>query len=434
MKSALLTVWVMVGLMMGGGIAYYTSVAHDPSDDTYYRQLSDDPAVPNQIRAAHWSRNMAVSTALATWVAVGMLIVSLFLPKRSKAISASLLMLAFIPGCYRPMEPIDLQVIGTNEEAFLIPLTGDSTKQASTGAEDFLRKNLVLTKQIKMPQQWVPKGYETMGPNGTWKPAATLIKVDRSPVTREWTADTNSGTSNKNEAVWVMTSDQVEFSTGWSITARIATRDDAVIFLGNYPNGTLSTVLDQEVRSKIQTRFGIEVTDLPMDELRKNSTPHITKVVEDVEKFFTTRGIQITNLGISGGFVYKDKSIQDMLVKVFNAEQEKNISIAKTQAQTEDNKRIQLEAESKAKAILTEKEAEAKGIQSVADAKAYEIQKAKEDLSTYLELKRIEIDATRAEKWDGKFPVYFMGNNPGMLFQAPQVPAVEKPAAVAKNP
>ena len=35
-----------------------------------------------------------------------------------------------------------------------------------------------------------------------------------------------------------MTTDQVEFSTGWTCTARIDSRDDAVKFLHNYPAGS----------------------------------------------------------------------------------------------------------------------------------------------------------------------------------------------------
>ena len=138
------------------------------------------------------------------------------------------------------------------------------------------------------------------GWNGEWRDAAKLIKVDKSPVTREWTADPNTGTSNRNEAIWVMTSDQVEFSTGWTCTARIAARDDAVKFLHNYPSGSLQSVMDTEVRAKLQAEFGLEVTDLPMDELRKNATPHLKRVVEALTTFFSERGITITNLGITG--------------------------------------------------------------------------------------------------------------------------------------
>jgi hypothetical protein len=220
----------------------------------------------------------------------------------------------------------------------------------------------------------------------------------------------------------VMTADQVEFSTGWTCTARIASRDDAIKFLHNYPNGTLEKVMDHEIRAYLQASFGIEVTDLPMDELRKSATPHIKSVTSKTEKFFADRGVQITNLGITGGFVYKDQSIIQTLVKVFNAEQEKNIAIAKSSAQIEQNKQVLSEAEGKAAAILKEKKAEADGIKMVADAKAYEMEKAKGDGKTYLALKSIELQKAKIEKWDGKFPTYFMGqSDPQMLLQVPMV-------------
>ncbi|HZL88198.1 MAG TPA: hypothetical protein VFB96_07450, partial [Pirellulaceae bacterium] len=100
-------------------------------------------------------------------------------PRALKA--APLLMaLAVFPlaGCWRPFEPIQLETISPNEEAFLLPLTDDVKKQTSTNNEEYLKENLVYTKQVRIPQQWVQKGYETLGPNGTWKPAAILVKVD----------------------------------------------------------------------------------------------------------------------------------------------------------------------------------------------------------------------------------------------------------------
>ncbi len=327
-------------------------------------------------------------------------------------------------GCWRPFEPVNLEVIQPNEEAFLLPFTENIELQTSTHTEDYLRKSLVHTQQVKIPQQWVPRGYEFVGANGQWRDAAILVRVDKSPVTREWTADPNSGTSAKNEAIWVMTSDQVEFSTGWTCTARVASRDDAVRFLHNYPNGALASVMDQEVRAKIQSAFGLEVTDLPMQELRLKATPHIKSVVDMVTSFFSERGITITNLGISGGFVYKDPSIVKTLVEVFNAEQAKLIAIAETATQTEKNKTLQLEADSRAKAILTEREAEAEGIKLVADAKSYEMSKAIEDPDAYMLLKKLEIEQSRVDKWDGQFPTYFMGQGVeslSMLLHGPEL-------------
>jgi len=398
-----------------------------------------NPDIRQDLAAKHDIRN---SWHILQWgiviivglVAFGSDIISLF--SKKAVVPAAALSVLFLSGCWRPFEPHDLQVIESHEVGFLIPFTSDTSKQTSTNNEDLFRKSMVATQQVKIPQQWVPKGFETFSANGDWKPAAVLIKVNTSPETRVWTADPNSGTSNKNEAIWVMTADQVEFSTGWECTAQIKSKEDAVKFLHNYPNGSLAKVMDSEIRSKIQTTFAIEVTDLPMEELQKKATPHIQKVVTDTQEYFLERGITITNLGISGGFVYKDTSITAMMVKVFNAEQQRSIAVAETTAQTETNKKIQLEADSKAKALLTEKQAEADAIKLVADAKEYEIQKAAQNQDIYLTLKRLELEADKLQKWDGKFPVYFMGGGGvgglNMLLPAPELPKIEqeKPKSV----
>lgn len=339
-----------------------------------------------------------------------------------KSFSAAVLLFCVLglTGCVRPFEPVKLEVVGSNEEAFLLPFLGDSKKQTSSNNEEYLKSNLVYGKQIKIPQQWVPKGYEWLGPNGVWQDAAVLIKVDKSPVTREWTADPTSGTSNKNEAVWVMTSDGVEWSTGWTITARIASRDDAVKFLHNYPNGALKQVCDTEVRSKLQSTFGLEITDQPMSKLRTSATPHILSTVKTVTAFFKERGIEITNLGITGGFVYKDPTIMATLVKVLNAEQQKAISAAELAAQTDINKKS-----------LSLKETEAEGIKLVADAKYYELEKSKENLADYLQLKQLELQKELIARWSGNYPQYYMmteggSSTPmGML----QLPPLQKQVA-----
>lgn len=431
-----LVIWIIMGI---GGLIFYEHYLQggviEQTRDIYLQQFDSNDHVVQDIRESRYQYNHYILFAGITWI-VGLFYLvgttwrnymkrKIFL--RSMGITTVALLALFNAGCYQPFQPIDLKTIGTNEEGFLIPLQGDVKKQTSTNNEEFLKSNLVSTKQVQIPQQWVQLDYNTWFTwSGEWRPAATLITVDKTPITRIWTAEKNSGTSAQDEAIWVMTADQVEFSTGWVITARIPDRDSAVKFLHNYPNGSLKDVLDHEVRAKLQALFGLETTDLPMDELRKNATPHISKVVQEVDKFFSERGILITNLGISGGFVYKNSSIQDQLVKVFNAEQEKNLAIAATQAQTEQNKKIQLAAEAEAKSVLTRAKAEADAIKAVADAKAYEIQKAKEDLTTYLSLKRIELETKRLERWNGVFPQYFIGSDrPDMLLNMPVEKAVK---------
>lgn len=404
------------------------SSAHQDMGDAMLqlKEFNDVGLQRSRMMTSHHLRSLWHSIG---WVVIGLLGVGLFADDvlglvRRKSTAIGIMLLMCFSGCWRPFEPIQLEVIQPNEEAFLLPFTENIELQTSTHTEDYLRRSLVHTQQVKIPQQWVPRGYETLGANGEWRDAAILVRVDKSPVTREWTADPNSGTSSKNEAIWVMTSDQVEFSTGWTCTARVSARDDAVKFLHNYPNGALTQVMDQEIRAKIQSAFGLEVTDLPMEELRLKATPHIQSVVSMVTVFFAERGITITNLGISGGFVYKDPSIVKTLVEVFNAEQAKLIAIAETATQIEKNKTLQLEADSRAKAGLTERQAEADGIKLVADAKSYEMSKATEDPKFYMLLKKVEIDQAKINKWDGRFPSYFMGQSVqslDMLLEAPHL-------------
>ena len=434
--------FVIVALLwVGFGVASNLYLQEDQVHKTEQamKQLSHGSAKASEARQEaakeHIIRN---NILLVGWGSVGLLTFLIFLGdlkrmfKKSVVTTAIMIFVVSSIGCQRkPYEPNKLEVIKSNEIGFLLPLTGDGKKQESSDNQQYLKENLVFTQQVKIPQQWVQTGHDSFwyySYQGEWRDAAILILVDTQPVTREWTADPNSGTSSKNEAIWVMTSDQVEFSSGWTITARIADRDDGVKFLHNYPNGSLKTVLDGEVRSKLQAEFGLAVTDLPMDTLRKAATPVIVKVTDSVTKFFKERGITITNIGITGGFVYKDKSIIDTMVKVFNAEQEKSIAIAKTNAQEELNKSVILEATGKADAIMKTKKAEADAIKLVADARAYEVEKIKQDQKTYLSLKQLELFDGFLKRWDGILPKYFLGggSNPNMLLQLPSPDEVKK--------
>jgi regulator of protease activity HflC (stomatin/prohibitin superfamily) len=350
------------------------------------------------------------------WILAAVVTIIMFSDVKSalkKAMTpAAALLLLCNTGCLRPIEPVINKEINSHEEAFLIPYQGDAAQQQAANNEEFLKKNLVFAKQVRIPQQWIATGREWLGPNGKWHDAATLIVVDIAPVTREWTADKNSGTGGKDEAIWVMTADSIEFSTGWTVTAKIDDRDAAVKFLHNYRNGSLAQIMDSEIRAKVQADFGLEVTDLPMETLRKSATPHITKVIKGVRETFSAKGINITNIGITGGFVYKNPTISEKMVAVYNAEQEKDIAISKTKAQEEANKAVILKSQGEADAILKTKKAEADGIKMLADAKFYEIEKSKENLAAYVQLKTLELQKTQLEKWDGRFPVYYMGNMP----------------------
>ena len=349
-----------------------------------------------------------------------------------RSLSCLMLLLLMVPfvGC-APYHEAVLVEIGTSEEGFLIELSGEN-KQAKMD-EATLKEKLIQTKRIEIPHEFKSTG--RMWWSGKWIPTARLVKVDRAPCNRTWVADTDKGTSNKDEGIWLESSDSVSFSTGVVITARIESTDDAIKFLSNYPPesqggadpdatyevkvSSLKNIMDEEIQNKVQEILSIEAAGYAMDELRDKKKEMIEATKTAVVPFFEERGITITTLGMTGGLTYSNPKIQTAIDEVFQAQQDKQVAIAEAAAaeerkvalksQGEGKAAEELEvAKGKAQAEIEVATAKAKGIEAVADAKAYEISKLAENPEAYMALKTLEIEEKRLETWDGKYPLYML--------------------------
>ncbi len=373
-------------------------------------------------------------------------------------------------GCVKPYHEAMLVDIGTSEVAFLVETVNDAGQAAiappdkgenvtAEGASvDFYKQRMISARKVEIPYYWKQTSRQMLwanSNNGKWAPSARLIVVDTQPETREWTSSADSGTSTKNQAIWVESSDSVGFSTGISVTARIENQDDAMKFLSNYPPKnkrsvearggdpfevevtSLEQVMDLEVRTKIQEIYAYESAAVPMDDLRSKKQEIMDKVKEKVTPFFKERGVTITAIGQFGGFKYENPQIQLSIDKVFQAQQDKNVAMAETEAAKERKEALKLEGEGEAAKLLAAAEGKAQGIQAVADAKAYELEKLNENPQAYIALKNIEVMMQRMEKWDGKYPTFLMGDMAGLDGQAPTlllnvpVPPVTTAAPVA---
>ncbi|MEO1524914.1 MAG: hypothetical protein AAFX06_05730 [Planctomycetota bacterium] len=351
-------------------------------------------------------------------------------------------------GCIRPYDTPEYHEIGSSHTAFLVPLEGNTEKQVSFDSEEFLSGNMVATKRVRIPHTWIQTG--RWPSDGEWVGSMRLITIDRAPVTRQWNADSNSGTSAKDEAIWIESRDSVGFSTGITCTCRIPDDKTAVKFLYNYPAATstqssnadqqlidsgkgLAAVMDSEIRAQVQSRMSEFAALYNMDELREKKPEmlayvrfgHLPSEVQPngwdklkqsgVVEFFEERGIEITTLGQFGGFTYENVKIQDAIDQVFQAQQDEEVAKAEAEAQRARNEAVKLEAEGKAEAAKLAAQGQADAIQLVADAKAYEIEKAQENWEQYLALKQLEIEETRLEKWDGNYPQSYVGGDlPGL--------------------
>jgi regulator of protease activity HflC (stomatin/prohibitin superfamily) len=139
--------------------------------------------------------------------------------------------------------------------------------------------------------------------------------------------------------------------------------------------------------------------------LRNKKNEIASEVKKDIIPFFAERGITITTIGMFGGMTYENPKIQESIDNVFVAQQEKNVSLAKYDAQKKENERVILEAEGVAKQREIQSEAEAKAIMALTKAVA-------EGGSNYLQLKSLEVQLKQTERWNGQLPTVSSGVTP----------------------
>lgn len=287
------------------------------------------------------------------------------------------IMTALCTGCVRPYDKPEFVTIEPSQTAFLIPLVGDTEKQASFESEELLSNAKVAMKEVQIPHRWVQTGRRDWV--GEWRPTAVLIVVDRKPETREWCSTVGVGTSSKNQAIYAESSESIGFSVGMNCSAQIYSEDDAVKFLYSYNNKTLAEIMDTEIRARVESDFVEQCAKRTLNEILVQKEEIMAAVRNDVESYFAEKGITITVLGMKDGLEYDDPDIQRSINEKFSSEQ-------KLITQENENKRI-----------ISEAEAIAKANKILSDSITDEVLRQK-----YI------------EKWNGELPNY-VGNNDNFM-------------------
>lgn len=379
--------------------------------------------------------------------------------KRFLALMIACAVMASSAGCIKPYDTPEFVEIQHHETGYLIPLEGATKEgQQKFDSKEALEANRVAIKRIQIPHRWVQTG--RMSNTGNYIDTVRLVVVNRSPVTREWTASSSDGTSTKDQAIWLESRDSIGFSLGFNCTAFISEADTSD-FLYMYPTTVadnsvenvdksvagLAHVMDTEIRARVQMLANTVAAKYDLDDLRaakaeildavRNGIPEQKdadgrvvqeKLVGTIEHF-ATRGITITNLGQFGGFEYEEPKIQEAINETFVAQQEKVRTEAAFEAQQRKNDRIELEAKAtankareiasgEADAIEIQAKAEAAAIRAVAEATK---EAGKDPL--FIQLKQLEVERNRIEKWNGQYPNTLMtlggGDSPNLLLNVP---------------
>src|ERR1044071_2752358 len=344
----------------------------------------------------------------------------------------SALVLNWTCGCVRPYDRPEYVEIDTSDTGFLIPLEGDSTEQVKFQSEDYLKQHKVAAKRVQITHRWSQEG--RWPTDGRWIATVRLVKVNRSPVTREWvttqTTVSASAIARADKAIWIESGDSVGFSMGFTCTAFIP-EEDASRFLYWYPSGSLADVMDKEVGGRSQQAAGEVAAKYPLDNLRSRKQEIADAVKQNVTNFFAQRGVTVTTVGMFGGMTYENPEIQKSIDQTFIAQQLKVVAEAKFEAQKKENERMELEAQGMAEKARREAQGQADARKTSAAGEAEAIRLINSAATEaqqnplLLQLKSLEVEKARIEKWDGRYPQTWFGAsgtgmlNPNLLLQVP---------------
>lgn len=306
-------------------------------------------------------------------------------------VMAVVMILGTLVSCRKPYDTPEFVTITPSQTAFLISLVGDSGNQAAFESEEMLLQAKVATKEIQIPHRWVQTGRKNW--QGEYRPTATLIVVERKPVSRSWESG-DSAADSANRAIFGETADGIGIYVGMNCTALIEEKD-AAKFLYRYNNTPLDTIIDTDIKKMVEDEFNKAVNPYDSTVLHAHKAEILDQVKNTVTSYFKEYGVTITVLGVKEGFSFENPAIQEALDKKFESEQDLVIQQNKNEANL-----AKAEAEAKAQIIAAQAEAEANKILT-------------ESITPEL------LEKIMSERWDGKLPNTYIGNGSEMGFILP---------------
>lgn len=306
------------------------------------------------------------------------------------SIIATLLMIIMFSfaSCVKPYDKPEFQDISPSQTGFLVPLVGDGGAQAVFDSEELLLEAKVATKQIQIPHRWVQTGRWHWV--GRWQPSATLIVVERKPVSRSWESGTSTETSQR--AIFGETSDAIGVYVGMNCTAMIE-EADAAKFLYRYNNTPLETIIDNDIKKMVEGEFNNVTGKYKSTELHDHKNEIMEAIKNKVIPYFKDYGITITVLGFKEGISFENPEIQKALDEKFASEQDLVI-------QQNKNEAALAKAEADAQAVIIAAEAQAEANKLLANSITDAI-----------------LEQMYYEKWNGVLPSVYGAE--GTLIQMP---------------
>ncbi|MCA8910967.1 MAG: hypothetical protein KDB82_04640 [Planctomycetes bacterium] len=296
--------------------------------------------------------------------------------KTTKILALMLIPAMLLAGCgpARLEQSVEVQ---PDETAFLINIE-DTDQQGKFKSIEFLEDNKVSAARVILPLRERDTG--RMWWSYEYIPTARVITVKRTPVTREWTDDPSTGTSNLSQKLAVESLDSIGFSAGATIMAHI-TEQDAARFLYHFNGEQLEQIIDSNIRGYCQKELASRFGQLKLEDCKLQKARVFDEVEKATVEKFEPMGITIDYFGASEGLSFDDPKIQEAINKQVQAEADIETAKQEKLAQDERNKTLLAKklAESEALTVAAQEQAKADQIhnQMLIDAARAEAEAAK---------------------------------------------------------
>lgn len=196
----------------------------------------------------------------------------------------------------------------------------------------------------------------------------------------------------------------------------IAEYDADVISMVTTFGYDLDSTIHSRVRDSVRNGLNMCASTMSVDEIygaRKEEL--FTCAEQKVQDEYNEKGLTITRLTLNSEVRLPAQVKAAMEASTAATQDAQRVEREVASAEAEGKKTVAT-ARAAAEARLAGAEAEAKSNQIVSDSLT----------SQLLELKRLEIEKVRAERWDGKLPVVSGGEGSSMILDVGQVAAVRK--------
>jgi len=244
------------------------------------------------------------------------------------------ILITFSSGC-RPYQTPVFKEIQPYETAFVIPLEGATGKQDVFGSLDLLLERKVAAKRIEIPTRWVQTGRGWWV--GEWKQTLMVVTVNRTPISKQFTAEAKTGTSTRNQSLYAESKDSIGVSSGFAITA-VVNEEDSHLYLNKFKGNSLSQVMDNQIFNSVQAIYTEVCSKYNLRDLREKKQDITDRMQEIIVPMYKEWGITINpDMGLIGGFLYEDKEIQQAINRVFVNQTMKEANEALRDAQSAQN-------------------------------------------------------------------------------------------------